>query len=92
MKSLKENGTCLVLQALSGLPPKQYNGTLEPYVALNIVKQSWSHRKRQKLHSFRTRSIRHTASPIYKEAFAIANVKPQEAKVNYYLSYDILYI
>ncbi|XP_050452845.1 synaptotagmin-2-like isoform X2 [Cataglyphis hispanica] len=68
------------IEALSGLPPKQYNGTLEPYVALNIVKQSWSHRKRQKLHSFRTRSIRHTASPIYKEAFAIANVKPQEAK------------
>lgn len=92
MKSFKENGTYPVLQALSGLPPKQYNGTLEPYVALNIVKQSWSHRKRQKLHSFRTRSIRHTASPIYKEAFAIANVKPQEAKVNYYLLYDILYI
>ncbi|XP_072758016.1 synaptotagmin 20 isoform X2 [Anoplolepis gracilipes] len=68
------------IEALSGLPPKQYNGTLEPYVTLNIVKQSWSHRKRQKLHSFRTRGIRHTASPIYKETFAIANVKPQEAK------------
>lgn len=68
------------IEALSGLPPKQYNGTLEPYVALNIVKQSWSHRKRQKLHSFRTRSIRHTANPIYKETFAIANVKPQEAR------------
>lgn len=68
------------IEALSGLPPKQYNGTLEPYVALNIMKQSWSHRKRQKLHSFRTRSIRHTASPIYKETFAIANVKQQEAK------------
>lgn len=71
-----------VSQALSGLPPKQYNGTLEPYVALNIIKQSWSHRKRQKLHSFRTRSIRHTANPIYKETFAIANIKPQEAKVD----------
>lgn len=67
------------IEALSGLPPKQYNGTLEPYVALNIVKQSWSHRK-QKLHSFRTRSIRHTASPIYKETFVIANAKSQEAK------------
>ncbi|KAL0118058.1 hypothetical protein PUN28_009026 [Cardiocondyla obscurior] len=68
------------IEALCGLPPKQYNGTLEPYIALNIIKQSWSHRKRQRLHSFRTRSIRHTASPIYKETFVIANVKPQEAK------------
>ncbi|CAL1681183.1 unnamed protein product [Lasius platythorax] len=68
------------IEALCGLPPKQYNGTLEPYVALNIVKQSWSHRKRQKLHSFRTRGIRHTTSPIYKETFVIANAKPQEAK------------
>ncbi|XP_032686092.1 synaptotagmin-2-like [Odontomachus brunneus] len=68
------------IEALCGLPPKQYNCTVEPYVALNIVKQSWSHRKRQKLHSFRTRGIRHTASPIYKETFVIANVRPQEAK------------
>lgn len=68
------------IEALSGLPPKQYNCTLEPYVALNIVKQSWSHRKRQKLHSFRTRGVRHTASPIFKETFVVANVKPQEVK------------
>lgn len=68
------------IEALSGLPPKQYNCTLEPYVALNIVKQSWSHRKRQKLHSFRTRGIRHTASPIYKETFVVANVKPHEVR------------
>lgn len=68
------------IEALSGLPPKQYNCTLEPYVALNIVKQSWSHRKRQKLHSFRTRGIRHTASPIYKETFVVANVKPHELR------------
>ncbi|XP_011860524.1 PREDICTED: uncharacterized protein LOC105557791 isoform X1 [Vollenhovia emeryi] len=78
------------IEALSGLPPKQYNGTLEPYVALNIMKQSWSHKKRQKLHSFRTRGIRHTASPIYKETFIIANAKPQEVKVNS-LSYMILH-
>lgn len=68
------------IEALCGLPPKQYNCTLEPYVGLNIVKQSWSHRKRQKLHSFRTRGIRHTASPIYKETFVVANVKPHEVK------------
>ncbi|KAH0953733.1 hypothetical protein HN011_007317 [Eciton burchellii] len=68
------------IEAMCGLPPKQYNGTLEPYVALTIVKQSWSHRKRQKLHSFRTRGIRHTASPIYKETFVIGDVKPREAK------------
>ncbi|XP_018305945.1 synaptotagmin 20 isoform X2 [Mycetomoellerius zeteki] len=68
------------IEALCGLPPKQYNGTLEPYVAVNIMKQSWSYKKRQKLHSFRTRGIKHTASPIYKETFAIANTKPQEAK------------
>lgn len=68
------------IEALSGLPPKQYNCTLEPYVALKILKQSWSHRKRQKLHSFRTRGIRHTASPIYKETFVVANVKPHEVK------------
>jgi len=75
----------VLLQALCGLPPKQYNGTLEPYVALNIMKQqSWSHRKQQKLHSFRTRGIRHTASPIYKETFIIANAKLQEAKVILY--------
>ncbi|XP_070153128.1 synaptotagmin 20 isoform X1 [Polyergus mexicanus] len=74
-------GTLIIgIESLSGLPSKQYNGTLEPYVALNIVKQSWSHRKQQKLHSFRTRGIKQTANPIYKEAFAIANVKPQEAK------------
>ncbi|CAK9815286.1 SYT1 [Anthophora quadrimaculata] len=68
------------IEALSGLPPKQYNCTLEPYVALNIMKQSWSHRKRQKLHSFRTRGVRHTASPIFKETFVVANVKPHEVK------------
>ncbi|XP_018340101.1 PREDICTED: synaptotagmin-B-like isoform X2 [Trachymyrmex septentrionalis] len=68
------------IEALCGLPPKQYNGTLEPYVVLNIMKQSWSYKKRQKLHSFRTRGIKHTASPIYKETFVIANIKPQEAK------------
>ncbi|KYM83799.1 hypothetical protein ALC53_05756 [Atta colombica] len=68
------------IEALCGLPPKQYNGTLEPYVVLNIMKQSWSYKKRQKLHSFRTRVIKHTASPIYKETFVIANIKPQEAK------------
>ncbi|KOX75644.1 Synaptotagmin-1 [Melipona quadrifasciata] len=66
--------------ALSGLPPKQYNCTLEPYVALNITKQSWSHRKREKLHSFRTRCVRHTASPVFKETFVVANVKPHEVK------------
>ncbi|CAL7952420.1 unnamed protein product [Xylocopa violacea] len=68
------------IEALSGLPPKQYNCTLEPYVTLNIVKQSWNHRNRQKLHCFRTRSVRHTASPIFKETFVVANVKPQEVK------------
>ncbi|XP_076162575.1 synaptotagmin 20 [Ptiloglossa arizonensis] len=68
------------IEALSGLPPKQYNCTLEPYVALNITKQSWSYRKRQKLHSFRTRGVRHTASPIFKETFVVANVKPHEVK------------
>ncbi|KZC08739.1 hypothetical protein WN55_10761 [Dufourea novaeangliae] len=74
------------IEALSGLPPKQYNCTLEPYVALNIMKQSWSHRKRQKLHSFRTRGVRHTASPIFKETFVVANVKPHEVKVGTFLS------
>ncbi|XP_053971948.1 synaptotagmin-1-like [Hylaeus volcanicus] len=68
------------VEAVSGLPPKQYNCTLEPYVTLNIMKQSWSHRKRQKLHSFRTRGVRHTASPIFKETFVVANVKPHEVK------------
>ncbi|XP_031827105.1 synaptotagmin 20 [Nomia melanderi] len=68
------------IEALSGLPPKQYNCTLEPYVALTIIKQSWSHRKRQKLHSFRTRGVRHTASPIFKETFVVANVKSHEVK------------
>ncbi|XP_011057976.1 PREDICTED: uncharacterized protein LOC105148141 isoform X10 [Acromyrmex echinatior] len=70
------------IEALCGLPPKQYNGTLEPYVVLNIMKQSWSYKKRQKLHSFRTRGIKHTANPIYKETFVIANIKPQEAKIH----------
>lgn len=68
------------IEALSGLPPKQYNCTLEPFVALTIAKQSWSHRKRQKLHSFRTRGVRHTASPIFKETFVVANAKPHELK------------
>ncbi|OAD58773.1 Synaptotagmin-1 [Eufriesea mexicana] len=68
------------VEALSGLPPKQYNCTLEPYVSLAITKQSWSTRKRRKLHSFRTRGIRHTASPIFKETFVVANVKPHEVK------------
>lgn len=78
------------VEALSGLPPKQYNCTLEPYVTLNITKQSWNHRKRQRLHSFRTRSIRHTASPIFKEAFGVANVSPQEVKewILDFMAYD----
>ena len=75
------NGKLVIgIEALSGLPPKQYNCTLEPYVALNVMKQSWSHRKRQKLHSFRTRGVRHTASPIFKETFVVANVKAHEVK------------
>ncbi|XP_014602753.1 PREDICTED: synaptotagmin-5-like isoform X2 [Polistes canadensis] len=68
------------IEAVSSLPPKQYNCTIEPYVALNIVKQSWSHRKQMKLHSFRTRGIRHTANPIYRETFVVANAKPYEVK------------
>ncbi|XP_047353577.1 synaptotagmin-1-like [Vespa velutina] len=68
------------IEALSSLPPKQYNCTIEPYVALNIVKQSWSHRKQMKLHSFRTRGIRHTVNPIYRETFVVANAKPHEVK------------
>ncbi|XP_043495007.1 synaptotagmin-1-like isoform X1 [Polistes fuscatus] len=68
------------IEAVSSLPPKQYNCTIEPYVALNIVKQSWSHRKQMKLHSFRTRGIRHTANPIYRETFVVANAKPHEVK------------
>ncbi|KAK2583704.1 hypothetical protein KPH14_009626 [Odynerus spinipes] len=68
------------IEAVTNLPPKQYNCTLEPYVALNIVKQSWSHRKQMKLHSFRTRGIRHTANPIYRETFVVADVKPHEVK------------
>ncbi|XP_066581903.1 synaptotagmin-2-like [Prorops nasuta] len=67
------------IEALSSLPPKQYNCSIEPYVAVNIVKLSWSHRKRQKLHSFRTRGIRHTASPIYRETFVVADTS-REAK------------
>lgn len=68
------------IEAVTSLPPKQYNCTLEPYVALNIVKQSWSHRKQMKLHSFKTRGIRHTANPIYRETFVVADVKPHEVK------------
>ncbi|XP_024944754.1 synaptotagmin-5 isoform X2 [Cephus cinctus] len=68
------------IEALSGLPPKQYSSVLEPYVALNIVKLSWTNRKKEKLHSFRTRGVRHTASPIYRETFVVADVKPHEVK------------
>ncbi|XP_046420082.1 synaptotagmin-2-like isoform X1 [Neodiprion fabricii] len=68
------------IEAVSNLPQKQYNCTLEPYVAVNIVKQSWSNRNPEKLHSFRTRGVRHTASPIYRETFVVADVKPQEVK------------
>ncbi|XP_043289135.1 synaptotagmin-1-like isoform X2 [Venturia canescens] len=68
------------IEAVSNLPPKPYNCTLEPYVALNIVKQSWTSRKRMKLHSFRTRGIRHTSTPIYRETFVVADVRPHEVK------------
>lgn len=78
------------IEAVTSLPPKQYNCTLEPYVALNIVKQSWSHRKQMKLHSFRTRGIRHTANPIYRETFVVADTKPHEVKewVLDFVAYD----
>ncbi|KAK0078032.1 hypothetical protein PV325_003147 [Microctonus aethiopoides] len=68
------------IEALSGLPPKQYNCTVEPYVVVNIVKQTWTQRRRDVLHSFKTRGIRHTASPIYQETFVIADVNSHEAK------------
>ncbi|XP_033222174.1 synaptotagmin-5-like [Belonocnema kinseyi] len=68
------------IEALSGLPPKQYNCTLEPYVIVNVVKQLWPSRKKQLLYSFKTNGIRHTASPIFKETFAIANVTMQDIK------------
>lgn len=71
------------LKSLSGLPPKQYNCTLEPYVTIEIVKYSWTYRKRDVLHSFRTRSIRHTANPIFRETFVIVDVNAVEAKVIY---------
>ena len=70
----------IIIQAVSNVPPKQYNCTFEPYIALNIIKQSWTNR-RQELHSFRTRGIRNTASPIYGETFVVADVKSYEAKV-----------
>jgi len=68
------------IEALSGLPPKQYNCTIEPYVILEIIKQSWSHRKRQKLYSFKTKVVKHTASPIFRESFVISGVIPHEMK------------
>lgn len=70
------------IEALSNLPPKQYNCSLEPYVVLNIVKpkQTWSRGNHQKLHSFKTRGIRHTASPIYRESFVVADAKLREIK------------
>ncbi|XP_012252158.2 synaptotagmin-2 isoform X2 [Athalia rosae] len=68
------------IEAVANLPQKQYNCTLEPYMALDIIKQTWSNRNAQKLHSFRTRGVRHTASPIYRETFVVADVKPQEVK------------
>ncbi|XP_031780760.1 synaptotagmin-2 [Nasonia vitripennis] len=68
------------IEALSGLPPKQYNCTLEPYVFLEVIKQSWTHRKKQKLYSFKTKGVRHTASPVFRESFVITGVNPQEIK------------
>ncbi|XP_023245724.1 synaptotagmin-1-like isoform X2 [Copidosoma floridanum] len=68
------------IEALSGLPPKQYNSSIEPYVRLEVIKKSWSHRKRQKLYSFQTKVVKHTASPIFKESFVISSGIPHEMK------------
>jgi hypothetical protein len=72
----------LCLQALSGLPPKHYNCTMEPYVSLDVFKQFWTHRKKQKLYSFKTKCIRHTASPIFRESFVIAGATTKDINVH----------
>ncbi|KAL7292440.1 hypothetical protein TKK_0014024 [Trichogramma kaykai] len=68
------------VETLLGLPPKQYNCTLEPYVTLDIYKQSWTNRKKQKLYSFKTKGIKHTANPVFKESFVISGANPQDIK------------
>lgn len=68
-------------KSLSGLPPKQYNCTIEPYVAMEVIKLSWSHRKRQKLYNFTTKVVKHTANPIFKESFVISGIVPEDLKV-----------
>ncbi|KAJ8667120.1 hypothetical protein QAD02_008782 [Eretmocerus hayati] len=68
------------IEAISGLPPKQYNCTVEPYVVLDIIKQTWAHGKRKKIYSFRTRGVKHTASPIFKESFVVTGMTASEMK------------
>lgn len=68
------------IEALSGLPPKEYNCTMEPYVSLDVFKQYWTHRKKHKLYTFKTKYIRHTASPIFRESFVVTGASTQEIK------------
>ncbi|XP_058790569.1 synaptotagmin-2-like [Phymastichus coffea] len=68
------------IEAVSGLPPKQYNCTLDPYVKLNITKQSWTHKKKREMYSFTTKSVKQTANPIFKESFVISGISTQEIK------------
>ncbi|XP_011494533.1 PREDICTED: synaptotagmin-1-like [Ceratosolen solmsi marchali] len=68
------------IEALSGLPPKQYNCTMEPYVSLDVFKQFWTHRKKQKLYTFKTKCIRHTANPIFRESFVIAGATAKDIR------------
>ncbi|XP_053595196.1 synaptotagmin-9 isoform X2 [Microplitis demolitor] len=62
------------IEALSNIPPKQYNCAIKPYVVVKIVKQLWTPKNQNVLHSFRTRSIRHTVNPVYSETFVIEDV------------------
>ncbi|XP_074111209.1 synaptotagmin 20 [Cotesia typhae] len=64
------------IEALFNLPPKQYNCAIEPYVVIKIVKQSWIKKEKTVLHNFRTRGIRHTVNPVYRETFIIADASP----------------
>ncbi|XP_066999822.2 synaptotagmin-5 [Anabrus simplex] len=72
----EENGSgklVIGIKSILRLPPKDYVGSLEPFVLLEVIRTTWPLHRRAgtPLHQLRTRALRHSYNPHFQQAFVI---------------------
>ncbi|XP_049942375.1 synaptotagmin-5-like [Schistocerca serialis cubense] len=82
--SAEDGGTgklTICIKEVQRLPPRDYIGGLEPYVVMVIVRSGWPLHRRAgpPLHTFRTRTLRHSFNPHFDQTFTV-EAKKSEVK------------